>query len=47
MNLDAAAQLSSVAAREAGVAEGAPVFLRTRLAKLGVAIPDGTRTDDH
>jgi hypothetical protein len=37
----------AVAAREAGVAEGAPVFLRTRLAKLGVAIPDGTRTDDH
>jgi hypothetical protein len=37
----------AVAAREAGVAEGAPVFMRARLAKLAVAIPDGTRTDDH
>jgi hypothetical protein len=42
-----AADSSAVAAREAGVAEGAPVFMRSRLAKLGIVIPDGTRTDDH
>jgi hypothetical protein len=37
----------AVAAREAGVIEPAPVWLRPRLAKLGISIPDGTRTDDH
>jgi hypothetical protein len=37
----------AVAARLAGVTEPAPVFLRGRLAKLGITIPDGTRTDDH
>lgn len=37
----------AVAAREAGIAEPAPVFLRGRLAELGLEIPDGTRTDDH
>lgn len=37
----------AVAAREAGVPEGAPVFLRGRLAKLGLEVSDRTRTDDH
>ena len=37
----------AVAAREAGVTEPAPVFLRPRLAKLGITMPDGTKTDDH
>jgi hypothetical protein len=37
----------AVAAREAGTPENAPVFLRGRLEKLGLTMPDGTRTDDH
>jgi hypothetical protein len=37
----------AVASREAGIAELAPVFLRPRLAKLGITMPDGTKTDDH
>lgn len=37
----------AVARREAGVPEQAPVFLRGRLAELGLTMPDGTKTDDH
>jgi hypothetical protein len=37
----------AVAAREAGISESAPVFIRGRLAELGLTMPDGTRTDDH
>jgi hypothetical protein len=37
----------AVAHREAGIPEQAPVFIRPRLAKLGLSMPDGTRTDDH
>ncbi len=37
----------AVAAREAGIPENAPVFLRARLDALGLRMPDGTRTDDH
>jgi hypothetical protein len=37
----------AVARREAGVPEPAPVFIRGRLAKLGLSMPDGTATDDH
>jgi len=37
----------AVARREAGVPEDAPVFLRSRLAELGLTMPDGTKTDDH
>ncbi len=38
---------AAVASREAGIPESAPVFLRARLAKLGITMPDGTKTDDH
>jgi hypothetical protein len=37
----------AVARREAGIPEDAPVFLRSRLAELGLTMPDGTKTDDH
>lgn len=37
----------AVARREAGMPEEAPVFLRPRLAELGLTMPDGTKTDDH
>jgi hypothetical protein len=37
----------AVAAREAGESHGTPVFMRDRLERLGLTMPDGTRTDDH
>lgn len=36
----------AVAAREAGVPEEAPVFLRARLVDLGISMPDGAPVDD-
>ena len=36
-----------VARREAGEPHEAPLFMRPRLDKLGLTMPDGSRTDDH
>lgn len=38
---------AAVAARDAHLPEPAPVFLRARLAKLGITMTDGSKTDDH